>query len=194
MGFPRFYHKKLIKALKGYDSLSLTIIADICDSLVQLRESMAPCNGDKMDPGFVAQDIEEPLKKLLYDVRSLQVDDNPCIQATSLAIELILCLSWRLQDGYNLTPIATKLKEALGRLPIRPCMYMDLTSWQLIMGAIASDAGSQTRTWFVSKLQDAVSTLRSRGWLAPLEILKGVLVLDSRLMMYFEALLKELDC
>lgn len=193
MGFPRFYHMKVVRALDGYNFPSLTEMADLCDGLVRLRKSIADCNGDKLDPDFVAKEIEEPLQRLLCHARSLQVDDNPCIQATSFAVELIIHLSWRLQKGYNLTPIADRLKEALRRLQIRQCMYMDLTSWQLIIGAIASDIGSPTRAWFVSKLRHAVSTLRSRGWYAPLEILEGVLVPDLRPMMYLKTLLQEVD-
>ena len=90
-------------------------------------------------------------------------------------------------------PIAVELKEAFCRLEIMTCSYMDLTSCQLMIGAVAARKGSHTREWFMEKLKSAVEALRSRGWDNPRQILEKGFVIDSSLIISFRALWKELD-
>ncbi len=107
-------------------------------------------------------------------------------------MELILHLSWFPQET-DLTPVAGELKDALCALPVRPCLFMDLSSCQLMLGAVAASEGSEVRAWFVARLRRAVVTLRSRGWKRPLEILERGFVSDDGLVARFRALWKEMD-
>jgi hypothetical protein len=130
---------------------------------------------------------------LLCQARAFRVNDDPYIQATTRAFEIVIHLSWRKQSEIDLTSLASELKEALCRLQHRPCSYMNLTSCQLMIGAIAAEKGSQTRAWFVALLRSAVLALRSRGWDDPLEILKKGFVYESGLMTSLRSLWIELD-
>jgi hypothetical protein len=77
-------------------------------------------------------------------------------------------------------------------LPVRPCLFMDLASCQLMLGAIAAREDSEVRAWFVARLRRAVTTLRSRGWERPLEILERGFVSNDGLVGRFRVLWKEL--
>jgi hypothetical protein len=70
---------------------------------------------------------------------------------------------------------------------------MDLTSCQLMLGAVAEGKGSQVRAWFMARLRMAVLELRPRGWVRPLEILEKGFVSDVGLVARFRALWKELN-
>jgi hypothetical protein len=187
------YHKKIIDAIRAYGSQPICTVANISDGLVQLRKSIDTHRKFSTDSDVLAKEIEENWKNLLCQARALRFEDNPFVQATSLAVELILYLSWFPQLEANLTLLASELKDALCRLPFRPCLFMDLTSCQLMLGAVAAGEGSQVRAWFVARLRRAVLALRSRGWVRPLEILEKGFVLDLGLVARFRALWKELD-
>ena len=143
-------------------------------------------------PGFVVEAIEQPLVRLHCQVRALRVNDNPFVHATSLAIEIVLHLSWPAQLELDITHLASELKAALCMIPIRVCFLMDLTSFQLMIGAIAAEAGSSTRTWFLSKLKRAVLVLRSRGWDEPLELFDKTFVPNKDIIRRLRSLWKEL--
>ena len=192
--FPRVYHKKIIEAVSAYGYRPISDVATISESLVQLRRSIDDHRRHDLGPDFVTEEIEEPLNRLLRQARALRVDDNPIIQATSLAIELVLYLSWRPQLGISPTAVASELKEALCRFQIRPCSYADMTSCQMMLGAISAEEGSQTRAWFMKRLKNAVLGMQSRGWDDPLKILKKSFMSDSGLMTDFRALWEELGC
>lgn len=179
--------------MRTYDSQPFCKVADISDSLIQLRRSID--DHRKCSPGsdVEAQSIETDWNSLLCQARALQSENDPFVQATSRAIELILYLSWRHKPEANLTLLAGELKEALCRLPTRPCLFMDLTSCQLMLGAVAASEGSQVRAWFVARLRRSVLALRSRGWMRPLEILEKGFVSDMGLVARFRVLWKELD-
>ncbi|KAI0121386.1 hypothetical protein BJ170DRAFT_644657 [Xylariales sp. AK1849] len=192
--FPRIYHEKIIKAVSTYGDKGIFEVASICAKLVQLQRSIKTYRKGQVDSDFVSEEIEEPFHRLLYQARALRLVNNPPFQATSLALELVLYLSWHPQPGVDLTPVADELKAALRAIPMRPCSLSALTSCLIMIGAIAADKGSVTRAWFVSELKSAVLTLQSRGCDNPLEILEKGFTSDSDLLTYFRALWKELDC
>lgn len=88
----------------------------------------------------------------------------------------------------NLNRLADELKQSLEQLPMRPCAYMDLTSCQLIVGAVVADNGSGTRNWFMDKLTGAARAMQSRGWSDPFSILEKGLRSDIDLMEWFRPL------
>ena len=161
--FPLAYHKKIIVAIRAYGSQPICNVANISESLVQLRKSIDTCRKSSLCSDFWAKEMEKNWNSLLCQARALRFEDNPFVQATSLAIELILYLSWCPQLEANLTLLASELKEALCRLPFRSCLFMDLTSCQLMLGAVAAGKGSQARARFAARLRRAVLALRSRG-------------------------------
>ena len=191
--FPLAYHRKIIDAIRAYGNQPICSIANLSDGLVQLRKLIDTHHKSSSDSNVQGNEIEKIWNSVLFQARALRFDDNPYVQATSRAIELILCLSWHPQLESNIVVLAGELKKALCRLPIRPCLFMDLTSCQLMLGAVAADEGSRDRAWFVAKLRRAVLVLRSRGWVRPLEILENGFVSDARLVARFRALWKELD-
>lgn len=168
-------------------------MANISDDLTQLQKSIDRHRNYPPGSDVEAKQIEEVWNSLLCQTRALRLEDNPFVQATSRAIELILYLSWFPHLEGNFTLLANELKEVLSGLPMRPCLFMDITSCQLMLGAVAARKGSQTRAWFVAKLRTAVLALRSRGWVQPLEILEKGFVAEGVLVSRFRALWKELD-
>ena len=191
--FPLAYHKRVIDAIRTYDSQPFCNVADICDKIVQLRNLIEAHYSLNSESGNRAKEIETNWNLLLNQVRALRLEDSPVFQATSLAMELILYLSWDTPLQTNLTHLASELKEALHRLPFRPCLFMDLTSCQLMLGAIAAGEGSHIRAWFVARLRRAVLVLRCRGWARPLEILEKSFMPSSNLKARFTMLWNELD-
>lgn len=69
---------------------------------------------------------------------------------------------------------------------------MDLTSFPLMLGAVAAEADSQTRAWFFTKLKRSVLALQHRGWKNPSELFDGMFVSDVGLTGRFRALWVEL--
>lgn len=191
--FPLAYHKKIVDAIRAYGSMPICKVANLSDSLIQLRKSIDCYNGSSSGTGIGAEEIGKDWDTLLYEARELRLEDDPFVQATSWAIELILYLSWGVKSEANLTFLAGELKEALCRLSLRPCMFMDLTSCQLMLGAIAASEASNLRAWFVARLRMAILALRSRGWAHPLKVLEGAFFSYGWIESHFRALWEELD-
>lgn len=191
------YHKKIIDALGDDGHPVLSKIASITDRIVQIRKSIyiyQNCYQLSLS-NTAGAEIEKRLAELCREARALRMmQDNPCIQATSLSIELVLRLSWTppSQSNVNFTSLASDLKEALCELQIRPCAYMDLTSCQFMIGAIAAGEGSHLRGWYVSRLKRVVQAMRMRGWAEPPPLFDGGLVSDTILMEELKSLWKEI--
>jgi len=139
--------------------------------------------------------IQQDMDSLLGRARALRSEHDQYIQVTALAMELTLYLTWSPlpKSNLNLTPAAAKLKKAFDNLPVRPCMFMDLASCPLMLGAVASDEGSEVRHWFVTRIRKAVQTFKSRGWQRPLEVLERAFTPDDGLASEFRALWREID-
>jgi hypothetical protein len=142
----------------------------------------------------VALEIEEPLARLHYEARNLRATDNPHIDAAARSIELVLYLLWPTQSAAHLTLLAGELKEVICRFPIRGCIYMDLTSFQLLIGAIAADTASPVRAWFVDRISKAVKWMQRHGWHDPLSVAETVIgaELDDGLVGQIKALWREI--
>lgn len=145
-----------------------------------------------MEAPSIARDIEEPLARLHYEARSLRASDDPPIDAATRALELVLYLLWPLSSGAHLTLLADGLKEVIDHCSIKACYYMDLTSFPLMIGAIAAGEDSVTRAWFVNRLSRAVRMMRLQGWDEPLGPIHEKLVSDISLGTRFRALLRQL--
>jgi hypothetical protein len=178
--------------LGNYHDEKMANLAAICNSIVQLQKAIDSYHRHGLDAASIAQEIEEPLARLHHEARALRVSDKPHVDAAARAIELVLYLLWPSQSGAHLTLLASELKEVMCRFPIKGCSYMDLTSFQLMIGAIAADKGSLTRTWFVKRLSRAVQWMRLRGWHEPLSLLQKRFVCDAGLIKGFEDLWREL--
>lgn len=168
-------------------------MAAIIGRLVQWRNSINPYRKYQLGPNSTTKEIEEPLARLHCDARALRVEEDPYVQATSRAIELVLYLSWPPQVRVDLTLLASELKEDLSQLQVRPCVYMDLTSFHLMIGAISADKGTQTRAWFVGKISRVVLAMRMRGWGEKLRVLERGLTSDTSLRPQLKALWKEIN-
>lgn len=191
------YHKKIIEALGDHGSPVLGQVASISDRVIRLRRCIDAYQTNQLSTSsIIATDIEESLAALCREARALHADDNPSVQAAARSIELVLRLSWPAQPGVDqdqdLTLLADELKEAWCRFPIRPCAYMELTSYQFIIGAVAASEYSPTRAWFVARLQRLVKGMQVRGWNEPLEVLDRGFASDPVLLRRFQSLCKEI--
>ncbi|KAI0173518.1 hypothetical protein GGR52DRAFT_389024 [Hypoxylon sp. FL1284] len=191
LGFPRFFHKKIVEALRSYDPTYMTGIAAICQGLARFQQSVEIYRQGSVDSN-VASGIEETYERLLLEARAPRESRSSSIQAASLALEIILYLSWRPECRVHLAAVAEQLRQALSGLLVRPCSMMTLTSCSVMIGAVAAERGSETRAWFVSELRNAASSLKYRGWVDPLEVLKNGFVADSCFVEWLRALWEEL--
>ncbi|KAK3692007.1 hypothetical protein B0T22DRAFT_634 [Podospora appendiculata] len=196
--FPLVYQSKVIDVIRLYGDHPVLKVANIIDSLVRLQDSIAvhrSTSSTGPDVTREAKEIKQKWNTLLCLTRALRLESkNPFVQATSRAIELVLHLSWPSSGASrtDLTPLASELKQALCQIPVRPCLFMDLTSCQLMLGAIAAAEGSEVKAWFVGRMTRAALALRSRGCVRPLDILDKGFVSDVPLVARFRGLWKEL--
>ncbi|KAJ5272407.1 hypothetical protein N7478_007532 [Penicillium angulare] len=193
-GFPRVYHESIIHSLSWWHDARILKIPTICDRVIQLRKLIDSHHQYHFDDTFVAREIEEPLAKLHYEARDLRDENNSQIDSVGRTIELILYLLWPSQSAAHLTLLAEELKGAICRYPFKRCVVMDLTSFQLMIGALAADKGSDTRMWFMDKISMAVQFMQVRGWERPLEILERRSLLEAGLMDRFRGVWQELQC
>ncbi|KAH9904170.1 hypothetical protein F4778DRAFT_734282 [Xylariomycetidae sp. FL2044] len=194
LNFPRTYHPKVVEEVVKYGRRSFCDVADICNNLLELREQMKTCDDECSGVVATNQDFGPFTYRILGQAWALRSSyASPSIHITSLTVELVLHLIWPRQPETDVTPLAKQLQEALMSLPVRPCSYMDLTSRQLMIGAIVARPGSETRMWFVEKIRKAVVQLKSRGWEDPLEIIRKGSADIPRLSPYIKNLLDELS-
>ncbi|EED13371.1 hypothetical protein TSTA_058600 [Talaromyces stipitatus ATCC 10500] len=181
---------KIIDAIGDSGGLRIRQIAEICEGVIAMRKSINMYHMGHSDNESVLEDIEEGLTRLREKSQKLgRRKNNEYVQATVLTLELILDILWPqgLQSDYTKS-LVEELQETSSRLPKIPCPYMDLTSCQLIIGAVAAESGSSTRIWFVSKLTSAARAMQERGWAEPFQILERVLRSDTSLMEWFNML------
>ncbi|KAL4783807.1 hypothetical protein BJX76DRAFT_348264 [Aspergillus varians] len=171
-GFPRLWHPSIVHALRGYYDGRITQLAVICDRVVELRSVIDAHHQHPLDVTAIAQEIEEPLARLHYETRALRAPDNLHIDAAARAVELTLYLLWPSQSGAHMTLLAGELKDVMSQFPIKPCPIIDLTAFQLMVGAVAADEGSVVRSWFLGRILGAVRWMQGRGWDDPLCVLK----------------------
>lgn len=191
LGFPRMYHRKIIDALGDHGGPVLSKVASISNRVIQLRKSIDVYRRHQLlipSTVIAEKEIEEMVAALCREARALCVgEENPSVQATSISIELVLRLSWPplppSQSDVDFAPLVSGLKKALCQLEIRPCAYMELTSYQFMLGAIAAGKGSPTRAWYVARLRRVVQAMRMRGWAEPLRILEGGGFLSDPILM-----------
>ncbi|KAL4866973.1 hypothetical protein BDV12DRAFT_128513 [Aspergillus spectabilis] len=195
MDFPRVWHRSVIDALGEYHGQRIQKLADICESVAQLRKVIDAQHTHPLNAIAIAREIEEPVARLHYEARGLRTTDNPYIDSAARAIELVLYLLWPTQSRAHLTYLAGGLKDAIARFPIKGCPYMDLSSFLVMIGAVAADKGSAARAWFVNRISKAVRWMQTRGWHEPLELLEKRLGPDGNadLVGRFLALLRELN-
>jgi hypothetical protein len=184
----------LIKAIDPLSTTFLGKIASCSEEVAALLDGIEDFRASS-PPRTSAQAIFDQWLSLLRQAQDIRASSksDPHIQTASLALQLALHFAWPSDPEVDLTALASELKEARCRLPIRPCMFMDLTSSQLLLGATASDPDSSTRLWFVTKLKAAAHLLRSRGWQQPLRILERALPSYTFLVRRFKTLCCELD-
>ncbi|KAJ5114050.1 hypothetical protein N7456_002584 [Penicillium angulare] len=192
-GFPRVYHESIIHSLTWWDDARILKIPTICAQVIQLRKIIDSHHHYHFDSPFIAKEIEEPLAILHYEARDLRDDKNSQIDSVGRTIELILYLLWPTHSSAYLTLLAGQLKDAICRYPVKRCVVMDLTSFQLIIGVLAAEEGSDTRRWFIDKISMAVRFMQRRGWERPLDMLETRFLSGIGLMGQIRSLWQELQ-
>lgn len=166
-------------------------MATIYHGIAQLWESITSIQICTQSQSFTIPKIEDLLAKLHHETQRLCLHENPAVQGTALALQIITYMSWPTPTEYNIAALAGKLKEALC-MTENSCCYLDFSSFQLMIGAISAEIGSSTKTWFLTKLKAAVSALQSRGWDTLLDLFNRVMVPNARIMLYLKSLWAEL--
>ncbi|KAL4933209.1 uncharacterized protein BDV17DRAFT_104927 [Aspergillus undulatus] len=171
-GYPRGWHPNVVSALSSYREQGISELSAICDSVIQIRKVIDSHRRQPLDEMRIAPEIEEPLARLHFETRALRGTGNLHVDAAARAIELALYLLWPTQSSAHLTLLAGEFKDSISEFPIRRCAYMDFTSFQLMIGAVAAAKGSHVRAWFVSRISEAVRWMQKRGWTEPLSLLE----------------------
>ncbi|RYC59100.1 hypothetical protein CHU98_g7107 [Xylaria longipes] len=196
-GFPRFYHKKLVNAIRtvhGVQCSSLIRMEGLCENLARWMQEINASRKYPQKSDFIMEHIMQPMHDVLSQARAIRAEGSPALQASCIAVELIIWLSWSSQPGaINLTAVASELKDAIYASQFRPCCYSDLTSCQLMLGAMAADEGSPTRAWFMDRLRSAWQMVKSRGCSDVTDILERNMIFKTSLEAQFESLWMELD-
>ncbi|KAI1362984.1 hypothetical protein F5Y08DRAFT_310805 [Xylaria arbuscula] len=196
-GFPRFYHKKFVDAARATQCdqwSSLINIVELCERLTQWMEVVDNSRATPQTSEFIMTNIIQPMYEILSQARSLRIDGDLILQASCICVELIVYLSWNcLPSSINLTAIACELKEVISSTQFRPCCYSDLTCCQLMLGALAADEDSPTRTWFTKRLSSAWRMVKSRGCNDGMSILDKNMGFKAGLESRFKYLWTELE-
>ncbi|KAI9159163.1 hypothetical protein HJFPF1_07171 [Paramyrothecium foliicola] len=191
-GYPRMFHDKLVDLAVEPDNKILPVLAAMSQDLSRIRKWVNARLPNRSSPGGAPPDLEHLWVKLYIQCQVLRGHNSPFVRATLLATQIILLLSSPPgADESCIIKVAHALQQELSQLPGRSCWCMELTSCQIIVGAIASPAGSKTRAWFMGKLKTGVSTMRARGWDDPFAILERVLAADEDMLRRLRALWKE---
>ncbi|KAI1288167.1 hypothetical protein F5Y03DRAFT_98836 [Xylaria venustula] len=195
-GFPRFYHKKFIDTARTAQDdrfSSLVRLADVCDNLACWMQTIDESRIRPRESRFMMEHIVQPMHDILSQSQAIREDSDVAAQASCITIELIIYLSWSSLSRINLTSVASELKDAICASQFRPCRYSDLTSCQLMIGAIAADKGSPTRAWFMDRMSNAWRIVKSRGCNDVMDILRSNMRLKTSLESQFRSLWMELD-
>ncbi|OBR03188.1 hypothetical protein CH63R_12315 [Colletotrichum higginsianum IMI 349063] len=172
----------IVDALGTRNSQVLTHIADVIDKLVALRKTMKAYHEDPTGSESLLGEISKGVQELYIESKALQSNSCPEVKAAALSVQILLHFSWPSSSPENLTLLASNLRAALDTRKIIQCSYMDMTSCQLMLGAMSADYGSETKAWFAGRLKAAVIALRSRGLVRPFMVTDDGLVLDQALM------------
>ncbi|KAI0426241.1 hypothetical protein F5Y09DRAFT_71434 [Xylaria sp. FL1042] len=196
-GFPRFYHRRFVSAAhiaQGAQYSSLIRLAEICENLARWMTRIEASRRCPQKSDFIMEHIMQPMHDILSQAQTLGTDANATLQASCITVELIIYLSWGSLNGVvNLTTVASELKEAICASQFRPCCYSDLTSCQLMIGAMAADKGSQVRAWFIDRLKSAWRVVKSRGCNDVMDVLERNMTFRTSLKTRFKLLWMELD-
>lgn len=171
--FPRVYNDKIIESLLEFTNPRLSKVRTITERVIHLRKLIESHHQHHFNASFIAREIEEPLADLHHKLRALRVIDDSYTRATSISIELALYILWPSQSAAHLTLLAEELKTAISKFPIKGCSFMNLTSFQLVIGAISAETGSSTRKWYIQCLASEVKAMQLRGWRDPLNLLQS---------------------
>ncbi|KAG9258715.1 uncharacterized protein F5Z01DRAFT_215342 [Emericellopsis atlantica] len=192
IGFPRVYHPKLVELLEDHADGIITTTSALAYRVVLLRGMvhLHRQNGYRRDEVEAIAEVSEIIQQRTL---VLEAHSNPYVRCTTKANRLLSTLSWPLEvDESACASLADELKAEMESLPGRSCLYMDLTSCQIIVGAIASAPGSASRAWFIDKLSRGVRGMQRRGWNNAYELLETALGNDEDLLERFATLWAEI--
>lgn len=170
----------------------VSMISTTSQRLIELRKIVGEHRYSWVESSHVPHDVEKLWFKCYIKVKVLQGHHNSHVQAAATAFELILFLLANIKEDSNLWDVADVLKARLTSLPGRSCLYMDLTSCQVILGAIAAKKGSEAQAWFVEKLNMGMEAMLRRGWDDPFQILERRVMVDPYVLGRLRALRPEI--
>ena len=177
------YHPILVQELAAGQRSTISTLDAIATKVAQLRRTILCHRKGQLSPEDVTINIHQPWKQLYSEAQALELHNNSHVCSAAKAIKLILAVSWPLHtNDDDCAHLAEDLRVSLASMSGRSCLYMDLSSCQLIIGAIAAKRGSETRAWYVDRLQTALQAIEQRGWEKPFGILERVVASDEHLL------------
>lgn len=185
------FHSKVVALAVDPNDRILSMMETMSKDLALVRKWVNTHPNERCS-GKDPPDIAALWVKLYIKCRLHEGHSNPFVRATVKAAQIILHLSSPPDaDQSQIPTLADELKHELSQLPVRSCWCMELTSCQIIVGAIASARGSATRAWFFDKLRNGVNTMRNRGWEDAFGFLERVLATDADMSSRLGALWRE---
>lgn len=165
--------------------LTIAVMAQDLACLRQLRNR---------SPDLVEKASKVPLRasegwmRVSIKCHILRTHQSLVVRSTARAMELILNMTCPPQPTGRTAELAAQLKEALSELHGRSCIYMDLTSCSLILGAVAAEKGSEASRWFIARLKRALDAMRERGWDDPYSFLEKTMSRDQDMLARVQAM------
>jgi len=173
----------LINELTRHGNDIISAMDSITKKVSQLRHMIHLHRKQSFHQEDGTRRIQQSWATCYFDAQTLEVNENSTVRIAAKAIKLILALSWPLQTNHRSCAILAKdLKDCIAGYPGRSCLYMDLSSCHIIIGAIAAEPGSEARMWFLDRLRRALQAMEERGWEKPFGILERTVSSDENLL------------
>ncbi|KAK7418432.1 hypothetical protein QQX98_003924 [Neonectria punicea] len=186
MASPEAPLERVIEALRAPGTPAGYGITGISRSMEQLRKELNYYYTSPTAPESSSQSIGHRVHSLHCALEPLLENDGPYIRAWALAIQAFLHKTWPSSPEVSLGDLAKRLGGALGEPEIRLCSSIEMTVWQYFVGAVTAEEGSETREWFITRLQRMFLPMRVREWKTVTRILERALMPDLRLLVEFK--------
>lgn len=186
-------YQQLLAALASGARRQVQIDASaVTDEMAGLRQALNLYHAYDMGPNFVAGEIEARISRLQDVARQLSTDQRPFLRALGHAVKVFLPLSWPCESvDVDVATLAVDLRRSLESSHRRLCSSVDLTSWQFLVGALGSEAGSGHQKWFLLRLRKLLSSSPFRTWENVLSMWQNAFMPDDRVLEQFKRLWEE---
>jgi hypothetical protein len=151
----------------------IAAIVDISQQIAKLRYSLDLIYNYPTDSSFIVQEIDKPVTSILHTLETLpETEEVSYLSLLARAIRIFICLLWPPSAKTPPSDLANELRHALGEPKMRLCSSINLTVWQMFVGAVAADSNSETRMWYLDTLKKIFVPMRVFDWQAVIAVLE----------------------